>query len=162
MLELGGTMYSVEQCVRRISCKSRAFLLIGIACYAGVPLCTAQQGRSAGGPVSATYELYSWQTSIGNDWKFCLLPTTSREKTVKEVFNEKTALRGVDQIKRKISELPAGSTILWASRLPFGNRPKAKGSEILKYPPAEVLAELRQYAQERNVEILGPPTPSAP
>lgn len=106
-------------------------------------------------PGYTLYELYSWQTSKRRDWFFSVLYNTRREKSVREVFDKKTALKGVDQLKRKISELPAGSKILWLSQL-TANGQKQKGSERLRYPPTNVIEEITRYAQSRNIQMLGP------
>lgn len=100
------------------------------------------------------YELYSWQDSTGG-WSFSVLYNTSSEKTVKEVFNKKTELRGVDQLKHRISELPAGASISWVDRLPTGTKPKAKGSEGLKYPPAEIMDDVKRFAEAHGITIFG-------
>jgi hypothetical protein len=99
------------------------------------------------------YELYSWPDSSGG-WNFCVLYNTSSEKTVQQVFNKKTELRGVDQLKHRISELPAGASIAWVDRLPSGTGPKAKGSESLKYPPADIMADVRRFAEEHNIKVF--------
>jgi hypothetical protein len=99
------------------------------------------------------YELYSWQDSSGG-WNFCVLYNTSSGKTVQQVFSKKTELRGIDQLKRRISQLPAGSSISWVDRLPSGTGPKAKGSENLKYPPPEVMSEIKRFAEAHNIKVF--------
>jgi hypothetical protein len=104
------------------------------------------------------YELYSWQDSSGG-WSFSVLYNTSSEKTVQEVFNKKTELRGVDQLKHRISELPAGARISWVNRLPTtATKPKAKGSEGLRYPPAELMEDVKRFAEAHGVTIFGQPS----
>jgi hypothetical protein len=104
--------------------------------------------------MAPTYELYSWQGPNGA-WNFSLFDTTDRQKTVKEVFNKKTALHGLEELKRKVSELPRGSTIVWFDRLTLSGA-KVKGSEGLKYPGKEIIEELQRYADSRDIEIVGP------
>ena len=98
------------------------------------------------------YELYSWPES-SDRWNFCIRLNTNSEATVKQVFDKKTVLRGVAQLKRRISELPAGAKVFWVDRIPSGNGPKAKGSESLSYPRAELREEIRGYAKKHQVEV---------
>jgi len=105
------------------------------------------------------YELYSWKSADG--WNFNILYNTNRQKTVKEVFDPKKVVRGLDELKRRVSEMPAGSQIEWFDRLTLGGV-KVKGSESLDYPPEEVISEVRSYAQGRGIEIKGPPAHPAP
>jgi hypothetical protein len=101
------------------------------------------------------YELYSWKDSKG-DWAFCILGVTDREKTVKEVFNKKATLRGLSQLKEKLSSLPEESIIIWYDRVTSGPRIRTKGSEKLKYPPADVVEEVKRFAAGRGIKINGP------
>jgi hypothetical protein len=101
------------------------------------------------------YELYSWPGSENGQWNFCVLYNTSREKSVKEVFSKKTVLYGLDQLERKISDMPPGSKIIWRDEL-IMNGHKQKGSERLKYPPEQIVQEITRYARSRNIEMLGP------
>jgi hypothetical protein len=102
-----------------------------------------------------TYELYSWQDAHGDGWKYRLLYNTSRQKTVEEVFDDRAVLRGIDQLKKKLSVLPMGSTIVWFDRLTL-NTIRLKGSEGLKYPPQEIVDDLTHYAEKRGIKISGP------
>ncbi len=103
--------------------------------------------------VYVLYELYSWQDARSGEWNFSVLYNTSRIKSVNEVFNKKTLLRNVEQLKQKIAGMPSGSKIIWNDEL-LANGRKQKGSERLKYPPEEIVQEIKQYAQARNVELL--------
>jgi hypothetical protein len=98
------------------------------------------------------YELYSWQSPNG-DWNFCVLFNTSSEKTIEEVFDAKTTLRGVNQLKQKLSTLPEGARIFWLDRIPTGTGPKAKGSGGLRYPPSDIIEEIRHYAEAHKIRI---------
>ena len=99
------------------------------------------------------YELYSWRQS-GGIWSFSVLPSPSGVNTPADaVFNEKFVLSGVDKLKRKISELPAGSKLLWMDRIVSGESSKAPGSAILMYPPKEVVEEVKRYAQKKRIEV---------
>lgn len=124
-----------------------------IFCLVTFAFATESLGKSAGG-VIPTYELYSWQDSNGA-WNFSLLYTTNRQKTVEEVFNEKTALHGVDKLKRRISKLPKSSRVVWFDRLTLGGV-RVEGSESLKYPPKEIVDELKRYSDAHAIKLFGP------
>lgn len=116
--------------------------------------CAASLGSGNAGPkIPMAYELYSWRAS-GRGWSFCLLYNTSSEKTVQQVFNKKTELRGVDQLKRRIAQLPAGASISWVDRLPSGTGAKAKGSESLKYPPVEIMNDVKRFCEAHNIKVF--------
>ena len=125
---------------------------LGMRCLDSAPL------AGDGGPTPPMiYELYSWQQPLGA-WNFSVLRNTSSEKTVQQVFTEKTRLRGVDAVKRKFAQLPAGSTVVWVVRLPTdGSHPKAIGSERLAYPPPEIVTEVRNAVGARNITLETPP-----
>jgi hypothetical protein len=151
-------MFSAERCARRVTDLRYVVALVLVVCCVGLPIAAQPQSGEQKAPL--TYQLYSWEdTSSG--WNFCVLHDTNRQKTVAKVFSPKATLKGLDQLKRKLSEMPEGSRLVWFDRLTVGGV-KVKGSESLKYPPDEVVAQVRQYAQARNIEIVGPPTPAAP
>jgi hypothetical protein len=124
---------------------------IGLMCMT-FSVCMSQVQDSRPYDIRMGYELYSWPGSSGR-WNFCIRPNTSSEATVEQVFNKKTVLRGVAQLKRRISELPSGAKVFWVDRIPSGNGPKAKGSESLRYPPAELREEVQGYAEKHQVEV---------
>jgi hypothetical protein len=131
----------------------KTLLIIPLTCFlATVPYAAGQAGTA--GDVVLTYELYSWQNQRGG-WNFCLLFTTNRQKTVEEVFNKKSTLYGLDALKKRISELPIHSNIVWFDRLTLSGT-RVKGSESLRYPPKEIVEEVKHYAAGHNVEISGP------
>ena len=111
---------------------------------------------NAGSWHPTTYELYSWQQPVGT-WNFCILLNTSSEKTVLQVFSDKTRLRGVDAVEKKIAKLPGGSTVVWVTRLPTESRfPIAKGSELLASPPSDLVAEIHRFADARKIDLVSP------
>ena len=100
-----------------------------------------------------TYELYSWQDDRGV-WDFGLFPAISNSGlAAKLITNRKTALIGLDKLKTKIATLPLNSEILWLDRT-VGVYAKAKGSEILKYPPAGMVADLKGYCESKGIKLL--------
>lgn len=147
-------MFSAEQCARRISIDSRRLFLIAAAVCCLSSSVPAQQGRGQGEKTRRGYDLYSWKAADG--WNFSVLYNTDRQKTVKEVFDPKKTLRGLNELKRRVSEIPAGELIVWFDRLTVGGV-KVKGSEGLAYPPEEVITEIISYARGRGIDIIGPP-----
>jgi hypothetical protein len=123
---------------------------VAMSCLA-VCLCSAQQPSSGVRPQMG-YELYSWQEANGV-WRFQLLFNTSAEKTPKEVFNKKTAIKGVEKLNERIAQLPEGSTIFWLNRVPSGTKPKARGSDRLKYPSEQTIDYVRRAAATRHIEV---------
>jgi hypothetical protein len=115
-------------------------------------VCVSQVRDSPPHETRMGYELYSWPGSSGR-WNFCIRLNTNSEATVEQVFDKRTVLRSVAQLKRRISELPAGTQVFWVDRIPSGNGPKATGSESLSYPPAELREEIRGYAKKHQVEV---------
>jgi hypothetical protein len=75
--------------------------------------------------------------------------------------------KGIVKLKHRISALPSGSEIHWFDRIPSGTGPKAEGSQSLSYPPAEIVKQIKEYAEKRNIKVeilssnpLGPATDS--
>ena len=132
--------------------------LIAAACFAVTICCAAQHGASVMQKTPTVYELYSWQTSDGG-WSFSMLPNTSSETPVRVIFDKKRELRGIDQLKKRISELPAGVSIVWLDRTPTGTKPKAKGSEGLKYPPRQIIDEIRSFGGDHKIDVLADRAP---
>jgi len=128
--------------------------------------------------IELTYELYSWQEPIGalndnwtrpiiewnrdweqrpGEWNFCVLITTSSEKSVQAVFSDKNRLRGIQALKEKLVGLPSGTKVYWITRLPTDQKsPKAKGSESLASPPPELVKDILDFADAHNIKIDPP------
>src|SRR5262245_31505797 len=147
----GDTMCSVERCACRVNNPKRVMGMVGMILFMVMSV-SAQKALP-------TYELYSWKE--GDTWNFNVLPDTNRQKTVEEVFDPKKVLRGFDQLKKKLSEMPTGTRIGWFDRLTIGGA-RLVGSERLGYPPEKLVDEVMQFARSRKIEILGPPEPSTP
>jgi len=118
--------------------------------FLALVVCATQENKAA---LLPTYELYSWQDGHGN-WCFAMLYTTSRQKSVEEIFDKKVVIRGLDKLKQRISRLDRPSRIIWADKLIF-NGAIVKGSERLEWPPRNVIEEVKNYAAGRHVEIIG-------
>jgi hypothetical protein len=131
----------------------KIIVIISLTCCL---VAVAFAGQPRGSPkdisVTPTYELYSWKASNGN-WSFCLLYTTNRQKTAEEVLREKTALHGIEQLKKEIDKLEKQARIVWFDRL-ISAGVRAKGSESLGYPPRQIIDEVKQYAAaRRNIQV---------
>ena len=146
-------MWIAVQCARRISETVNTIGLV-VLVFGAIHFIYGERLIESRSP-APTYELYSWQDSA-NRWKFSLLLTTSREKTIREVFDKRAVLRDLGQLKRKICTLDAGSIIILVGRLPTGTGPRAKGSERLRYPTSDTIQEIRSFAEAHKVQVLGP------
>jgi hypothetical protein len=114
--------------------------------------CSAQGANDSLRKPPMGYELYSWQESNGK-WSFCLLASPSGPNiSAEQVFNKKFLLSGVKELNRKISGLPVGATIFWLDRI-MGTSQEAKESERLSYPPANMIDQVRQYAEKYHIEV---------
>jgi hypothetical protein len=105
------------------------------------------------GNMLLTYELYRWKAA--NGWNFSLLPTTNRQKTVQEVFNKKSSLHGTEELRRKISEFPRGTAVVWLDRLTLSGV-RVKGTKRLKYPPKEIVDIVQHDAAAMGIKVSGP------
>jgi hypothetical protein len=100
-----------------------------------------------------TYELYSWEGDRGV-WNFGLFPAISNSGLApKLITSRKTLLVGLDKLKGKIATLPASSEILWLDHT-MGVYAKAKGSEIFKYPPPNIVADIQRHCETKRIKLL--------
>jgi hypothetical protein len=127
-------------------------VLVIIMNVMAINLAALRQQSEGTSKVSLAYELYSWQNS-DNEWNFSVLPNTSSQKTVAQVFSKKARLRGINPLKQKISRLPEGTEIFWLDKLPAAPGPKAKGSESLRYPPDRIADDIKHYAEAHKITI---------
>jgi hypothetical protein len=96
--------------------------------------------------------MYSWQEPNGS-WTFGLFPAISSAGLHPDVImRQKTALRGLDRLKQAIAALPADSEIIWLDHS-IGMWKDAKGWERIKYPPAEVIADVRKYCEAKRLTL---------
>jgi hypothetical protein len=115
----------------------------------------AQNPDDISHPTPRLYELFSWQQP-DRTWDFCLLPSPSGVNIpVETIFNKKLRLTGIDGLKRKISLLPTGGTILWMNGITSGQNPTAE-SKMLALPPLETVEQVKSYAEERGVHVQVP------
>jgi len=134
----------------------KSTLLIVALMAAAVSPGIAQKPDGLAHPAPQLYELYSWPQRNGI-WNFCLLPSPSGiDIPVEAIFDTKLRLTGVGQLKKKISQLPTDTTILWLNGITSGQTPSAE-SKKLALPPAETVEQVKRYAGKRgiHVQVLG-------
>jgi hypothetical protein len=127
-------------------------LLVAWTCIA-ITLCSAQGSGDPLRKPPMAYELYSWRGANGS-WNFSLLASPSGVNLrADQVFNKKFLSRGVDGVNREISKVPIGATIYWLDHITPEAGPKTKESESLRYPPADIIEQIRQYADKCHIKI---------
>jgi len=124
----------------------KLLLLAFLGCTA--TLCASLQFPHSAAPMA--YELYSWQGSSGG-WNFSVLASPSGPNLLaQEVFDKKFLVTGINELKRKISRLPEGSTVYWLDRL---TGTQEKEGDKLGYPPKEIVQDIRRYAEARKIKL---------
>jgi hypothetical protein len=92
------------------------------------------------------YDLYCWPTDSKN-WNFSLLDNSvNRNRTVEEIQDRKNKVSGLDNLKSRLSKLPAKTDILLLS---VPNQSYSKNS----YFPQTILNELRQFAAGKDLTL---------
>ena len=130
----------------------RPAILLVISCLGLALVASAQESSNSKGPSPAAYELYSWQTPNGR-WRFSILPSPSGVNvSAEQVFNKKFCLAGVAELKRRISELTAGSTIYWIDHIVDAGQ-TATARPSVAYPAPEMVRDLRNYARTHGVKL---------
>jgi hypothetical protein len=130
--------------------------LILVACVAIAPYAASQSKNDSTQVASMNYELYSWQGSNGS-WNFRVMVSPSGVNVSAEgVFDKKFVVKGVSQLKQKISGLPEGATIFWPDRISLSTGEKARESAKLSYPPAEIIKDIRRYAEAHKIKVEVP------
>jgi hypothetical protein len=110
-------------------------------------------------PQSTARDLYSWRHSR-DEWSFRVLPGDLRTtRSVKELFSDSKAWRGLDRLQKELSKLPSGSRVTWrldlVLELPSGSRVRA----CVDPPPVSALDEVRHLANAHQIEVAGPYSP---
>ena len=128
----------------------RSFCLAALFCYAAISF--AAQARPLPEEVK-NFEMYSWQDVEGK-WNFSLFQAVKSAGFSPEVVMRKSStLAGLERLKIAIARLPGGSEILWMKSTD-GVWKGAKGSERIKYPPADVIAGIRRYCETKQMKLL--------
>jgi hypothetical protein len=131
----------------------KSTLLVFALTFAAIPFSVAQ--TPSGSPIYSLYELYSWRQSNGI-WNFCLLPSPSGVNIRAEtIFNKKLRLTGLPQLKRKISELPTGTRIIWMNGIAAGETPTPE-SRKLALPPIQTVEQVKRYAGAHGMQMETP------
>jgi hypothetical protein len=130
----------------------RSLSLLVLVCWT-TAVCFVVHAQAHPQPEEVTvFELYSWQDAKG-EWTFGLFPAISSSGLHPDVIMRKSsALTGQDKLKRAIAALPAGSQIYWLDNS-NGWWKNAKGWEHIKYPPAEVIADIRKYCETKRLRL---------
>lgn len=114
-------------------------------CCMGIALCASGQPNNS-------YELYSWRELNGR-WDFCLVASPSGVNvSAEQVFDKKLRLRGVPELKRKLSRLPVGATIFWLDRI-LGRSQRAGEDGRVGYPPSVMINDIRHYAETHKIKV---------
>src|SRR4029077_2203807 len=133
----------------------KSTLLVVALTLAAIPFSVAQTPDGFAHLPPRLYELYSWPQSNGI-WNFCLLPSpTGVNIRAETIFNKKFRLTGVAQLKRKISELPTGTKIIWMNGIVSGETPTPE-SRKLALPPTQTLEQVKHYAEAHGVQMETP------
>jgi len=109
-------------------------------------------GRSASDSADEAplYEMCSWPEAEGG-WNFRVMEGSPDFGWVPDaIFDTKFILHGIDQLKRKISELPPGSEVNWFDHTVQDHM---TGTEALVYPPDDLIDEIVSYAGKRGIKI---------
>ena len=87
-------------------------------------------------------ELNSWLPA-SDVWRFSLLMGTNRTKTIQEITDPKVTIIGVNNLKKKLSELPKGENVYWMN---YAKEPV----------PKKIINELLNYSKsiEINLHLL--------
>ena len=87
----------------------------------------------------ADFQLISWRDPVNGGWNFSILPGSSE--------SQRRVLKGMGELKRRISELPSGGVIYWVDSTP------GSGSKAGTYPPAKIIQQVRDFAKTRHIKV---------
>ncbi len=128
---------------------SRRLFFIALFVCAAAMVLPAQMRHQPG---KMDYELYSWQDPFGG-WTFSLFPAISNAGIAPGVImHPSNVLEGQQKLKRAIAALPTHSQILWLDHS-LGGWKDAKEWEIIKYPPPEVMADIRKFCAMKGYKL---------
>jgi hypothetical protein len=100
-----------------------------LICLAVVAIIHPSQQANPGSTTSDydIFELYSWPSFLGGEWNFSVLYNTSRQKAGREIFDNATSLKGLNQLKQRISKMAPSSKIRWLGELTGAGWKKTEG-----------------------------------
>jgi hypothetical protein len=76
-----------------------------------------------------------------------------RQYSSRRSIRQEICPAGIEKLKLKISELPAGSRVRWMDRIASVESSKTLGSAIPAYPPEAVVKQVKRYAQKKHIDI---------
>ncbi len=84
-------------------------------------------------------ELYSWRPATGI-WHFSLLIGTNRTKTIEEITDQTVAIISVEELKKKLGQLPKGENVFW---LNYAKEPV----------PKKIVKDLTEYCKSLGINL---------
>lgn len=96
-----------------------------------------------GGHAFKGYELYSWEEPQGS-WQYALLEGTNRLKAADEIAD---AAISEDELRRELSDLPAGEVVTWCPPDEVEMEPP------FARPPDAVVESLVALARDQDVDL---------
>jgi hypothetical protein len=106
------------------------------------------------------YELYSWLLDSG--WHFTLITGTNRNKTLEEIVSGDNIesedgwvdihTLGVEGIKNVLSRVPEGEFVSW--NVGQFVLPTEQAVAKLVLPPADIVNEIKDYAEQRGLDFM--------
>jgi hypothetical protein len=84
-------------------------------------------------------ELYSWRPAAGI-WHFSLLMGTNRTKTIEEITDHAVTIVGVEELKKRLSQLPGGENVFW---LNYAKEPV----------PKKLVKDLTEYCKSHGINL---------
>ncbi|MCK5076905.1 MAG: hypothetical protein KAR38_11040 [Calditrichia bacterium] len=107
------------------------------------------------------YELFSWPGD--EDWQFTLITGTNRSKSFDEICSDEIEVtengwvklrgNGVNSIKKILSRLPVGESVLWNDdRFLSGDQGNYPD---ISFPDNTIIYEIETYCNELGVELSG-------
>lgn len=87
-------------------------------------------------------ELYSWKDKRDN-WRYVLVSGTNRQKTEKEVKEDKQQMKGTSELKKALALLAENEQVMWSDH-------RLNGFE---FPPKNIQKEIRKAAKEAKIEL---------
>ena len=91
------------------------------------------------------WDIRSWKNDKG-EWVFSILFGTNRLKSVDEI--RESGVVGIDALKKELRTLKEGEYVNWTH-----TAVQIDGKMDLEYPPADIIDEVRKFAEERKLKF---------